>query len=371
MPRLQSLLTLALVIAGAGEALWLAQHPPARRTSAAPPVEPTGVVLPQDIPGTRLDEPSVRRLLPFLVDSPWSRYDSLAIVRSLADQERDYDWPEHPAGRITIRTNNLGFRSDTPTSPAKSGPRVIIGGDSHTFGLVDNSETMAAVLGARLSAGGPRVEVIDAGVGGTGPDEELALLKLLLPLQPDVEVIVFYTGNDFSNALAFSDFRSKRPMAPISDATKALMDDAHRPVFAQCASQAYHFHYRPGDDEVAYAAALAVCRGMAGNCRAHALPFVLGVLPALEDVRPDDPDCAFERAALKLSAEDLAAGRRLGERLVHDLQADGVTVVDFGPAMRADSRPLFWRVDHHLNVDGHALVASLLEEPVRQALARR
>jgi lysophospholipase L1-like esterase len=375
---LRRLMLLILVVAAALAAWWAlgrgADPAPAPAPAAVPAAPPVRALLPHQIPGTTLDEATTRQLLPFLVDSKWSRYDERAIVRPHFDRNETIDWPEHPAGRITLRTNNMGFREDQPTADEPAGLRVIVGGDSHTFGLVDNRDTLANVLERRLADGaGAPVEVLSAGVSGTGPDECLALLRVLLDLQPDVYVVVFYEGNDFANALAFSDFRSKRPMAALGAEEKALLDEVrvtHRSQLAQAMGQAFHFRNRPGDGELALQAALTVLRDMAAACAARDVEFVLAVLPAKEDA-DEDLRRAHLRHRLGLSAEEAACGLVLGQRLVATLLEEGLTVIDLQPAMRAAPRPLFWNTDHHLNVDGHALVAELLEPAVREALARR
>src|SRR5262249_42211098 len=155
-------------------------------------------------------------------------YDPVATIMLRPDRTQSFDWPEHPAGRVTFRTNNLGFREDRPTTLAKYGPRILVLGDSHTEGLVNNDENVAHVLrrlldadadarsaspgaagaadaanaaGATSSTGPVRYEVLNAGVGGTGPHEYLGQLTKHIDLRPDLVIAVIYTGNDFSNAL--------------------------------------------------------------------------------------------------------------------------------------------------------------------------
>src|SRR5919205_2386365 len=61
---------------------------------------------------------------------------------------------EHAGSSFRFRTNNLGLRRDRPTSVARSAGtlRVLILGDSHTDGYVDNDETFSTMLEASLKA---------------------------------------------------------------------------------------------------------------------------------------------------------------------------------------------------------------------------
>jgi hypothetical protein len=76
--------------------------------------------------------------------------------------ERRMQWPEHPRGEIVFRTNNLGFREDQDTAPRKPDGtvRIMVLGDSHTDGVVWNSESFPNLLEQRL---GPQVEVLSCG----------------------------------------------------------------------------------------------------------------------------------------------------------------------------------------------------------------
>lgn len=93
---------------------------------------------------------------------------------------------------VEIRINAQGFRG--PDWPAtRAGLRVLLLGDSLAFGWgVPWSET----FGARLAAARPDWEVLNAAVSGYATDQELLLLRRLLPeRQPDLVLCVF-CGND-------------------------------------------------------------------------------------------------------------------------------------------------------------------------------
>lgn len=104
-----------------------------------------------------------------------------------------------------VTTNSLGFRS--PEIPSRKPPgvlRVLCLGDSQTFGNgVAQDRTYPARLQARMfaAADAPPVEVINTGVQGWDPVQEVDLLERVAPLlQPDV-VILGINLNDIGDAV--------------------------------------------------------------------------------------------------------------------------------------------------------------------------
>lgn len=94
---------------------------------------------------------------------------------------------------LTVRINNLGFRG-ADVAIAKQRPRVLLIGDSFTFGWgVDGTETWAHLLQAHF----PEMEVLNLGQGGTHPGEHLRLARKAIPLlRPDVVLVSVLQGND-------------------------------------------------------------------------------------------------------------------------------------------------------------------------------
>lgn len=97
------------------------------------------------------------------------------------------------------RSNSQGFRDRERT--IERGPvrfRALAIGDSQTYGAgVTYDETFAALLESRLRETEPTAEVLNLGVPGWEPPEELHLLKVYgMQFQPDVVLMNFYVGND-------------------------------------------------------------------------------------------------------------------------------------------------------------------------------
>jgi hypothetical protein len=339
-----------------------------------PPPEPPRTE-PAEIRSRVLDEAAVSELLPHLAGATWVRYDPLAIVRVVPDLELDIPWPEHAGGKMTLRTNAQGFREDEDTPAVAAGPRVLVLGDSHTFGLVENDESFPNLIEQKLRSerGGAPCEVINAGASGTGPFETRALLGLLLAeLQPDLVVFVLYAGNDYLNTQAFADFEARRPRTPLPRDAQLRFKAARereRERMAQHMSQVHTFKYRTGDCEVALAATLECLREMAMYCSERGARFLVAVLPPKEDV--DLGDLGHMRAVrdeLELCDEDFALVRRLTEHCLLGLEAAHIPALDLTPQLTGKPVPLYWTRDHHLDVAGHRAVALALLDPVRSLL---
>ncbi len=321
-----------------------------------------------------LDEQEVHELFTLEAIEGGYRYDPVACLLLRPDMIRTWQWPEHPEGRLTLRTNNLGFREDRPTDLKKRGLRILVSGDSHTAGLVENEDSFANLLEARLreQPGRAACEVLNAGVPHTGPYCYLGVLRKYLWLEPDVFIAVLFTGNDFWDELKVRTYLEQRTMPPEGDVQYlARVQGAHRrwpgPV-SQGLNQAYRWkHFREEPDR-ALEAAVATYREIQQLCSDSGIEFLAVVLPTKMDADAGDDADVLEaaRLALGLDETDMGINRSLGERFVRGLERAGIRCLDPLPHMRASSTVLYWRRDYHLGLNGHALLARLLEDELRK-----
>ncbi len=129
-------------------------------------------------------------------------------VEHVPDSGRRYGFPEHPAGVVELRNNNLGLREDAPTELAKAPDtyRVLVLGDSQTDGLVYNAESFVNVAEARLNERSPRPdgrrwELLNAGVITYQPVQSYLWWRAYgRALHADAVVLVLYAGNDLLDA---------------------------------------------------------------------------------------------------------------------------------------------------------------------------
>lgn len=139
----------------------------------------------------RLARPRALETAPALQPHVYSPEYGWALRRGFTGRTRD--------GRA-LRINRLGFRGPEPAGGAPGRRRVLLLGDSLTFGTgVEDSETFAS----RLAAAAPSVEPLNLGVSGYGTDQELLLLEREgFAMGPAAVVLNVCVGNDvLDNAL--------------------------------------------------------------------------------------------------------------------------------------------------------------------------
>lgn len=309
-----------------------------------------------------MDEVAARGLFPALArDDGREVYHPLALAVLKPDRKDTFAWPEHPEGRIEFRTNNLGFREDAPTSVTPSGPRILVLGDSQTEGVVPNRESFANVLEARLAAIGSPTEVINAGVGATGPHNYLGQLLLHEDLRPDTVIVVIFTGNDFSHALVIDDRIHGRPSSLRAHTEMQEAKVRWPDRLPQAFTQALAFHDDPQAAELALAATRVICEELARQCAFLGARLLVATLPTRPELDLDDEATVSEiLEAFHLQRADLDVNARLGEQLREQLAAQGIETLDLFPVLQAAPSPRFWVKDYHLNVTGHAAVARAL-----------
>ena len=109
-----------------------------------------------------------------------------------------------------LNTNSKGFRGrkDFPQSKNKEKLRILILGDSFTFGdEVSDDETYSYYLQEML----PHTDVINMGVHGYGHDQMLVLFKEEgVKYQPDIVILGFLPLDMVRNLLEFRDFAKPR-----------------------------------------------------------------------------------------------------------------------------------------------------------------
>ena len=102
-----------------------------------------------------------------------------------------------------VSHNSLGFRGTREYGPLPTRPRIVMIGDSFTYGLgVRDDETSSAQLERRLDA-----EVINAGVNGYGTDQSFLMWEHEgKRLAPQVVVLGYYVDDFHRNGLAVRDW---------------------------------------------------------------------------------------------------------------------------------------------------------------------
>lgn len=296
-------------------------------------------------------------------------YDPVSFLRVPAYMNQKRTLPEHPEKECWQRTNSLGLREDGETPLLFAGTRVLVAGDSHTFGIVNNDESFANVLEAKLNRRGEsRYDVLNAGVPLTGPRCYFRALQKYLYLGPSTFVAAIYLGNDFSNDVIVDRvLHGGRPEPPEGDYSTALsiMNDAANtwpgPIW-QCLNQIARMKHFPEEQEAALKVVAQSCSLMKESCAANDIRLIVVLIPTKADVDLGDSKERYERlcARLGLTDADLQTNQLLGEKLADALMQQGIETVELQPTMAASTEKLYWDEDFHLSVRGHALVADAL-----------
>jgi hypothetical protein len=110
-----------------------------------------------------------------------------------------------------LRTNNLGFRDNASTIPAKQKGeyRIVVLGDSFTVSAgVGYADLYTTQMERQLRQRFPHVKVINLAVGGYNIVQyELVLKEVALGLNPDMVLVSLFPSNDFSNETYDENYR--------------------------------------------------------------------------------------------------------------------------------------------------------------------
>jgi GDSL-like Lipase/Acylhydrolase family len=306
----------------------------------------------------------------------------LVKTRGLHVFSRTYGWAGRPgavapmgAGRATL--NARGYRGPELALPkARDRTRVVVLGDSIAFGYgVADEQTFTHLLDIRNEG----LEVVNLGVEGYGPGQELLVLRRDgLPLGPDVVVLAVCLRNDFVDAVlpvALYDGVTPRPRFRL-EGDDLVLDDGSMPRSAagralRWLSDESHLFNRlsaivprgegkedPGwrqrkqevlrDQDYAFRLTFALVMEMEKACRRRRIAFLVATFPSGlgYGIRPE-----------------------LSERFHESLRAEGVGVVDMGARFRARGlTPAALAIDRtgHLGPRGHAETSEILEREIAE-----
>jgi hypothetical protein len=259
------------------------------------------------------------------------------------------DWPEHPRGSFAMSTNNIGLRRDADTFAKKTRRRILVTGDSHTDGFVDNADSFAARLESMLTG----AEVLNAGANVYSPYNFAGCFEHFQYLHPDLLIAVVYTGNDFHDVIRVAATRNMvdpKPMPVGYDIEIKRAIDAHLGVFHQGGNQQMYFDAMPCMKAESVRLTADELARLKAVCIANGSDLLVVLLPTKFDT--DAPEITTPHRRLALSLSD-------------QLRSKGVDVFDPFDAFIESNDELFWHADYHLNVAGHELLARLLHEELK------
>lgn len=296
-------------------------------------------------------------------------------------------WPEHPTGRIVMRTNNLGFREiqDTEKEKPDSTIRILVTGDSHIDGVVSNSESFPNQLEVLLNAAGRsmRYEVENGGTGYYGPQHYRRFARKYAYLDPDAFVVVINSGNDFLDALRIEHQWDPAIATGRDCSTLTRMVYFGRLAIARrichgavggMLNQAFYFKHFPKMKRKSLAIVKREIRGIQNMCLHTGTSLCIVILPTPLSAGRNNLGWLLRLSslALLLGERDLAVTQALSDSIASWLDANRINYLNLaGNRVIPADRELFWKEDCHLNVFGHRLVADLVCESFGGSLEAR
>lgn len=291
--------------------------------------------------------------------------DSIAGFQRKAQIDYLISWDEHPNGQYRLKTNANGFRENTPTLVQKANhtKRILITGDSHIDGVINNEESFPNLLEQKLniySKDYNSYEIINASCGYYSFQQYLGILKKNLYLKPDQFVITIYTGNDFIETLIY-----ENPPCSFLDAYKHVWYRINKniqlnrvsAVKSQALNQLLYFKMYPQDTIKALTFSKHYLMKIDSICTKENIELIVLFLPT----KPDVETSLFLswKEKLKWSTNDVLLNRILAARLRDFLKANQIMAIDLLTQEYSDVK-LFYDSDHHLNGNGHKAIARYL-----------
>jgi hypothetical protein len=300
----------------------------------------------------------------------------------------------HESSPLDISINSLGMRDGEMDAKSPTTFRVLAVGDSFTFGTVPLDETYVKRLEKLLREQDPgsAVEVINGGVPGYSPTQELEALRRWLPsVQPDAILLGLFVGNDFEELEPTRAADAHVVDGTLVDAKTAASPPEPPMVLArthlfQLLRKAWRMAFVPVDEEGREKRhawlelhRLRVYFTDPGNddwwqlhvgrmrealtsfkelAESRHIPLVVAIFP---DVVQVEKQIMEKVASLKPNIDKVALDFERPQReLVHMLEQLGLPALDLLPAFRdrAAAAALYRHQDTHWNREGNDLAAT-------------
>jgi len=325
--------------------------------------------------------------------------DTLGFLHKL-NAEFTVSWQESPNGKITFKTNNLGFRENSPTFLEKECDyRILVFGDSHTDGVVNNENSFVNVAESTLNKTEPDfVEIINAGIGHQNLFQQYLQFKQSLYLKPNVAIFAFYTGNDFIEILDKSVFHLEfeegtlnphpaqqtvinflsenslifRIVRKFNTSAYFKAERIKRYALWQSLAQEYYFNKNPEDFEKAVYLHKYVLTQIKKAAKKNGVQIYFIILPSKYQVERNSDLDNFKKIEEIL---DLSPNAEVDEKIRINISEILITneIPFLDPyeefiKQASTSRPLFWNADHHLSEEGHKKLGLLLADHLKKTI---
>jgi hypothetical protein len=275
------------------------------------------------------------------------------------------------------RQNNLGLIRTEDVHELPDARRVLLLGDSHMMGVVDNADNASDVLerALRERSGDPNASVYNAACGNYSLYQYVLRARTLVDrLRPDTIVAVIFLGNDlleleYVGRPHLDDALVERPAAaetspPLAMERWKALGRPDQGMFWQGLNQAAYLRGSPKRVRPVLAKMRRSMELLAKLAAERDAALLVALLPGYDLVFP-------ERAAARNQAvRALVDGNpnvNVRAELLAALAELGIPYVDLLDRFRADGRDAIYALDRHIYVEGHRHVAEALLGPVLAA----
>ena len=287
---------------------------------------------------------------------------------------------------VPFEINQLGFRGPLPDLANESKPRVLVVGDSQTFGLgVPNGETFCDRLREKLGD----VELINAGSNGYGTREQLAVIHHLGEAwRPDLILLVCF-WNDLEDNI-----KRDVPAFDLDESQRVVRTDPYDESFNPLAlRETIEAHPRQATGLRLRSFIKESLRGLRYRTlgikrrrirtleqQSEAFEVFEGLL-AIAKRRSDELESHLVVVALPdhNQVDPEAVIRNIGpvnfeiqERLFRTCADLGIPTIDLLPPLQKDfeeeGEALYYYADKHLRARGHRIIGDVLAQACRETL---
>ena len=292
-----------------------------------------------------------------------------------------------------IAINSQGVRDDAEIGPKPANERrIVVIGDSLVLSVqVERQQTFCKLLEDALNrnGGGIRYRVINAGVQGYGPVEELLFFRrVALAFQPDLVIHTIFVGNDAEEAVGSAPRLRARDGGTVDAPANTFINDLRRLSRRSMVLQVARLRLVSVTDRLprlgappepplqSYARdpAPRIAEGLrisrecvqmvASEAAASGARTMVMLMPARFQV--DDPDYGRLKEAVT-GAGGILVRDAATERFTAELAPLGLPLFDALPPLRAalPGPDVFFQQTVHLTPRGHEIVARALEVFIR------
>lgn len=300
-------------------------------------------------------------------DNDYYQADSLTGHFHKPNVIREFAWEEHPEGKIEMKTNNIGLRNnyDTKVQKDKNQFRVVVTGDSHIDGVLNNNQSVAFFLEKGLNNQYPerKNEVLNAGNGYFGPQNYFGVVDKFQIYKPDMFIVTIYTGNDFLDAIRIEaeNGRLSVPERPQGYYDKLWeIDGLYTGFTGQQLNQLKFLETFPGYADTALLITQKNLLKIKNLCHQNQTAFLVVLLPTKIDTetQTDEKRITEVFEIMDFNESLLQKNRELVLSLVQWLKQNNISFIDLYETYIQSNKELFWKVDYHVNIDGHEIMAN-------------